>query len=56
MFDLPVEYATFRGSWCDNCNTAYSYMPASGNCPQCGPVRLRKAKITVQTIDLDEEN
>lgn len=47
-------WTQFRGTWCDNCRTAYSYMPADGNCPQCGPIKLRRATITVDLDDVDE--
>lgn len=47
--------ADFYGTWCDNCRTAYSWMPADGNCPQCGPFKLRRAKVTVEPMDVSDE-
>ncbi len=43
-----TEYAQFAGQWCDNCRTAYSYRPVSGNCPSCGTYPLVAANITVE--------
>lgn len=47
----PTLWRKHRGSWCDNCETAYPFMPASGNCPSCGPVKVRAATITVEPDD-----
>lgn len=44
-------YARFEGGWCDNCRTAFPYIPRDGNCPSCGPVALRPARITVEPHD-----
>ncbi len=49
----PTLYTKFSGQWCDNCRTAYSYRPASGNCPDCGTIPLRSATITVEPDDVD---
>jgi hypothetical protein len=51
--DPPTLYTRFRGGWCDNCRTAYPYIPRNGNCPDCGPIRLRPATITVEPDDAD---
>lgn len=54
--DSPTLFTRFRGSWCDNCRTAFCYMPSDGRCPHCnlsGPARpeavmLRAATVTVE--------
>jgi hypothetical protein len=62
MTDPPTLWTRFRGGWCDNCRTAYSYMPVGGRCPHCNaagparpaPIKLRPATITVEPEDADE--
>ncbi len=44
----PSLFTRFEGGWCDNCRTAYPFIPRDGNCPSCGPVKLRPATITVE--------
>lgn len=51
----PTLYTQFSGQWCDNCRTAYSWRPQSGNCPSCGPYPLRPATVTVEPTDLDTD-
>lgn len=56
MTDDLSLYTRFGGGWCDNCRTAFSYLPADRRCPYCnasGPARpdailLRPATITVE--------
>jgi hypothetical protein len=63
MTDPPTLWTRFRGGWCDNCRTAYSYMPVGGRCPHCNaagparpaPISLRPATITVEPDDDDDE-
>lgn len=50
----PALWTRFRGGWCDNCRTAFPYIPQHGCCPDCGPIRLRPATITVEPDDADE--
>lgn len=51
----PTQYTRFDGWWCDNCRTAYSWRPNSGNCPDCGAAGLRPARVTVEPTDLDTD-
>ena len=56
MNSPPTLYTQHRGAWCDNCRTAFCYMPTDRRCPYCnaaGPARpsaveLRPATITVE--------
>lgn len=57
----PSLYTKHEGGWCDNCRTAWPFIPADGNCPSCGTVPLRPATITVEPhdandLDLNVEN
>lgn len=49
-----TRYARFEGGWCDNCRTAWCFIPADGMCLQCRTVYLRPATITVEPHDLGE--
>lgn len=51
MSNAPSLWTRFRGGWCDNCRTAYPWIPEDGNCPYCGPIKLRPATITVEPDD-----
>ncbi len=51
MPNSPSLWTRFEGGWCDNCRTAFSWIPANGNCPDCGPVKLRPATVTVEPHD-----
>lgn len=54
MSNDPILYRRSEGGWCDNCETIYPFIPGDGNCPSCGPVKLRPATVTVVPHDADE--
>lgn len=43
----PITYRQFAGQWCDNCEAAYSWRPASGNCPECN-IPLTPVAVTIE--------
>ncbi len=53
--EAPTLYTKFEGGWCDNCRTAWSFIPRNGMCPSCGPVPLVTATITVDVHHLAGE-
>lgn len=55
MTTTRTLWTEFTGGWCDNCRTAFSWIPRDGNCPSCGPVKLRPAKIRVEPTDAKDE-